>query len=181
MIGLWQCPGQEHTMSAQHSKSDFMARFGGVYEHSAWIADKCFDDDPTLADGRAIDLAGPMSMIVESAPREMQLALLRAHPDLAGKLAKSGTLTAESTSEQSSAGLDQCTPDEYSEFTRLNATYRDKFGFPFILAVKGRHRLEILDNFRKRCDNDVASEFREALNQVHQIARLRLQAIDDDA
>jgi len=106
------------------------------------------------------------------------MALLRAHPDLAGKLAKSGELTAESTAEQAGAGIDQCTDEEFSEFTHLNNEYREKFNFPFILAVKGRHRTEILEVFRTRVSNEVAAEFREALNQVHQIAKLRLETDD---
>ena len=108
------------------------------------------------------------------------MGVLRAHPDLAGKLAQSGALTEESTSEQAGAGLDQCSAAEFKEFTDLNTIYREKFGFPFILAVKGRHRTEILQNFRDRVPNDIATEFREALNQVHQIAKMRLEALDQD-
>jgi OHCU decarboxylase len=156
------------------SKSTFVEQFGGVYEHSAWVAEKAYDDglpadvEPMVTTLRAI---------IEAAGETPQLALLRAHPDLAGKLAKIGDLTAESTSEQAGAGLDECTPEEFAEFTRLNDTYKAKFGFPYILAVKGRHRVEILDNFRSRVDNSTAQEFREALDQVHQIARLRLRAM----
>ena len=122
-------------------------------------------------------LIATLRAIIEAAGEAPQLTLLRAHPDLAGKLAKSGELTAESTSEQAGAGLDECTPEEFAEFTHLNDTYKAKFGFPYILAVKGRHRVEILDNFRSRVDNSTTQEFREALDQVHQIARLRLEAM----
>ena len=156
------------------SKSTFVEQFGGVYEHSAWVAEKAYDDG--LPDG-VEPMVTNLRAIIEAAGEAPQLTLLRAHPDLAGKLAKSGELTAESTSEQAGAGLDECTPDEFAEFTHLNDTYKAKFGFPYILAVKGRHRVEILDNFRSRVDNSTAQEFREALDQVHQIARLRLEAL----
>ena len=156
------------------SKSTFVEQFGGVYEHSAWVAEKAYDDG--LPEG-AEALVSCLRAIIEAAGEAPQLALLRAHPDLAGKLAKSGELTVESTSEQAGAGLDECTPEEFSEFTDLNDIYKAKFGFPYILAVKGRHRLEILENFRTRVGNSPAQEFREALDQVHQIARLRLEAL----
>jgi len=156
------------------SKSIFVEQFGGVYEHSAWVAEKAFDD--ALPSG-VEPMITVLRAIIEAAGEAPQLALLRAHPDLAGKLAKTGELTAESTSEQAGAGLDECTPEEFAEFTHLNDTYKAKFGFPYILAVKGRHRVEILDNFRSRVDNSTQQEFREALDQVHQIARLRLEAL----
>ncbi len=159
-------------------RTEFLDRFGGVYEHSRWVAEKCFDEGGHLNCKKPSDLTGPFSHLVEAAGNEPQLILLRAHPDLAGKLAKTGALTRESTSEQAGAGLDECTDAEFEEFTRLNEVYRQKFGFPYILAVKGRHRTEILENFRARVSNDIASEFREALSQVHQIARLRLEALD---
>ena len=158
------------------SKNAFVATYGGVYEHSAWIAEQAFDRG--LKGVETVDgLAATLGDIIENAGEEAQLTLLRAHPDLAGKLAKSGALTAESTSEQAGAGLDQCTEEEFAEFTELNNRYKEKFGFPFILAVKGRGRQEILENFRSRIDNTRAQEFREALDQVHQIARLRLEGM----
>ena len=158
------------------SKDAFVKTYGGVYEHSAWIAGQAFDQG--LKGVETVDgLAATLGDIIENAGEEAQLTLLRAHPDLAGKLAKSGALTAESTSEQAGAGLDQCTEEEFAEFTDLNNRYKEKFGFPFILAVKGRGRQEILENFRSRIDNTRAQEFREALDQVHQIARLRLEGM----
>lgn len=156
------------------SKSTFVEQFGGVYEHSAWVAEKAYDDGLPLG---VEPMVTTLRAIIEAAGEAPQLTLLRAHPDLAGKLAKTGELTAESTSEQAGAGLDECTLEEFAEFTHLNDTYKAKFGFPYILAVKGRHRVEILDNFRSRVDNSTAQEFREALDQVHQIARLRLRAM----
>lgn len=167
-------------MIADLNRTDFVANFGGVYEHSPWVAEMCFDEGSHKTATKPSKLAGPLAHQVEAAAQEIQLVLLRAHPDLAGKLAKSGELTHESTSEQASAGLDQCTDAEFAEFTELNTTYRQKFEFPYILAVRGRHRTEILENFRSRVPNDMAAEFREALNQVHQIAKLRLDALDDD-
>ncbi len=156
-----------------HNKPAYLRRFGGVYEHSEWVADKAFDMGPPAPK----DLPEVMRQIVEDAGREAQLALLRAHPDLAGKLAKSGALTDESTSEQASAGLDQCSEAEFAAFTALNERYKARFGFPYILAVRGRNRAEILENFRSRVDNAPEVEFREALDQVHQIAALRLEAL----
>jgi 2-oxo-4-hydroxy-4-carboxy-5-ureidoimidazoline decarboxylase len=161
------------------SRDTFLASVGGVYEHSAWIAEMLFDQKAHLSAKTWSDLAGPMAKIVETAPQELQMALLRAHPDLAGQLAIAGTLTAESTSEQADAGLDQCSQQELEMFTGLNRQYREKFDFPFILAVRGRNRAEILENFKKRVGNDMGTEFREALNQVHQIAKLRLEALDN--
>jgi OHCU decarboxylase len=160
------------------SRDSFLASFGGVYEHSAWIAEMLFDKKAHLKAEKPSDLAGPMAKIVETAPQELQMALLRAHPDLAGKLALAGTLSDESTSEQAGAGLDQCSPEELEDFKYLNTRYREKFDFPFILAIRGRNRAGILENFRKRLAHDIGSEFREALNQVHQIANLRLQDLD---
>ncbi len=104
--------------------------------------------------------------------------LLRAHPDLTGKLGVGGVLTVESRSEQAGAGLDQCTKAEYAEFQSLNQSYTKQFGFPFILAVRGSNRQQVLENFRKRIDSGRDDEFAEALRQVHRIAWLRLQEIE---
>ena len=106
-----------------------------------------------------------------------QLALLRAHPDLAGRLAMAGGLTVHSASEQARAGLDQCTPEEFARFTALNDAYKMKFGFPFIMAVKGKSRGEILAAFEARSTNDAVSEFRAALDEVHKIALFRLREL----
>lgn len=160
------------------ARNSFLDTFGSVYEHSRWIAEMLFDKKIHLKFEKPSDLAGPMAKIVETAPQEMQMALLRAHPDLAGKLATADELTPASKSEQANAGLDQCSPNELKAFTELNALYREKFGFPFILAIRGHTRANILDNFKKRLSHDFGSEFREALNQVHQIAKLRLQDLD---
>lgn len=156
------------------TREAFVARFGGVYEHSPWVAEAVWDAG-TVPDEPGT-LAEAMAAVVEAAGEGPQLALLRAHPDLAGRLAVVGGLTAESASEQAGAGLDRCTPEEFAEFQRLNAAYTARFGFPFIIAVRGLDRAAILAAFRRRLGNDRASEFREALNQVHRIARLRVLA-----
>ncbi len=160
------------------TRGEFVATFGGVYEHSAWIAEAVWDRGLDSRHDTAAALAAEMRDVVESAGHEPQLTLLRAHPDLAGKLAVAGKLTGESGSEQSSAGLDQCTEYEFEEFQRLNDLYGARFGFPFILAVHGYNRAEILDNFHARVDNDTGAEFEEALVQVHGIALIRLGQID---
>ncbi len=165
-------------MPSRMTRDEFVAAFGGVYEHSAWIAEAVWDRGLDSRHDTAASLAAEMRDIVELAGREPQLALLRAHPDLAGKLAVAGALTEESGSEQSSAGLDQCTEDEFEEFQRLNGLYGGRFGFPFILAVSGHRRAAILENFHARVDNDAEAEFDEALRQVHRIARIRLTQID---
>src|SRR5919202_6968369 len=117
------------------TRPDFVARFGGAYEHSPWVAEAAYDrglpPDADTAEG----LARALSAAMRVAPRERQLELVRAHPDLAGRLARAGRLTADSTVEQRSAGLDQCSEEELARFTVLNDTYKEKFGFPFIMAV----------------------------------------------
>jgi OHCU decarboxylase len=116
-----------------------------------------------------------LSAIVDAAPRDQQMALLNAHPDLAGRLAIGGGLTRESSAEQASAGLDRCTPEEFRRFTELNDAYKRKFPFPFIMAVKGKSRVEILKAFEHRIHNTEDAEFRTALAEVHKIALLRLR------
>ena len=156
-------------------RAGFLARYGGVYEHSPWIAAAVWDAGSASDDVDA--LAEAMVRIVEGAPRDTQRALLRAHPDLAGRLAMAGGLTDASRSEQAGAGLDRCSREEFAEFRKLNEQYVGRFGFPFILAVRGQDRAGILRHFRRRVGNDHHEEFREALSQVHRIARLRLEAL----
>lgn len=159
------------------SRAAFIDSFGGIYEHSPWVAEAAFDTGlPQDADEPA-GLWGAMSTVVDAASDDAKLALLQAHPELAGKLAVAGVLTAESTSEQAGAGLDQCSEAEFEEFTRLNAAYGERFGFPFIIAVKGLTRQDILKAFRARVSISRDAEFRTALTQVHRIARLRLEAM----
>ena len=122
-------------------------------------------------------LAELMADCVDNADAEKQLALIRAHPDLAGKAQIAGELTAESTKEQTSAGLHKCTKLEYERFQALNESYKKKFGFPFVMAVSGSSCAEILEIFSKRLKNDETVEFETALAEIHKIARLRLGAL----
>jgi len=155
-------------------RDDFVSRFGGIYENSSWVAETAYADAHGLTTAELADL---FAACVERAPRERKLALIRAHPDLAGKAAVAGALSEESTEEQRSARLDQCTVAEFERFQLLNRRYRDRFGFPFVMAVRGRNRAEILAAFEARLGNDVDTEFRRALDEIHKIARMRLEAL----
>ena len=157
------------------SEDQFLAVYGGIYEHSAWVAQAVWDAG-TLPD-TADALHAAMQAAVDAAPRERRLALIRAHPDLAGRAAVAGALSAASTAEQAGAGLDQCSPDEFAAFQELNAAYKARFGFPFVIAVRGLDRGDILDAFRRRLANDADTEFDTAIEQIHKIARLRLDAL----
>ncbi len=165
-------------------KESFVAEFGAVYEHSPWVADAVFDQamedclDTTTLD--ADTLAGRFELVFMSAPVEAQLQLLRAHPALACARAERNDLTANSLQEQSGAGLDQCSVTEFNLFREMNAMYFGKYGFPFIIAVKGRNRQEILEVFRLRLNNDPKTEIQTALHQVCQIARFRIGGIVGD-
>jgi OHCU decarboxylase len=160
------------------SREAFVARYGGIYEHSAWVAEATFDAGPPPPDGGAEALHAALSKAMRAAPREQHLALIRAHPDLAGRLALAGALTAASTEEQRSAGLDQCSPEELARFTALNDAYKARFGFPFIMAVRGRSRAEILAAFERRLTNDPEAEVDAALDEIDRIALLRLKALE---
>lgn len=164
-------------MPSHMTRDDFLDVFGGVYEHSPWIAEAVYAEGLTGTQDTVAGLHGALRDVVDAADDDRKLTLLRAHPDLAGKLAVAGELTAESTSEQASAQLDKCTPEEFAEFQSLNDRYKEAFGFPYILAVRGRNRQEILENFRSRVDNDTETEFAQALKQVHRIALLRIEAL----
>jgi len=156
------------------SEGDFVRALGGVFEHSPWVAQSAFANRPFTS----IDaLHGAMVSAMEHAPEPQQLALLRAHPELAGKAAIRGEMTADSVSEQTRAGLSQCSPEEFARLTDLNARYNARFGFPFILAVKGYDRAGIIDQFARRVENNRATEFAECLAQVARIARFRLEAL----
>ncbi len=160
------------------TESEFVARYGGIYEHSAWVAEEAASDAIACQDPERI--AAIMADCVDNASVERQLALIRAHPDLAGKAQISGELTADSTTEQSKAGLDQCSPQEYSQFQSLNDRYHEKFGFPFVMAVRASSRAEILATFSARLENDMANEFETALQEIHKIAALRLRAMETE-
>lgn len=158
------------------SSRDFVARYGGVYEHSAWVAELAA---PALAGCSDPDrIAEVMAGCVDTAPYDLRLALIRAHPDLAGKARVAGSLTADSANEQASAGLDRCSAEQYERFTALNRAYRDRFGFPFVMAVRGSSAADILAAFEVRLENDPDAEFETALAEIHKIARRRLLARD---
>lgn len=152
----------------------FRARYGGVYERSPWVAEQAYPRAKNEADPAR--LAKIMSSIVDAADEQTKLALIRAHPDLAGRAAVAGELTAESSAEQADAGIDRCTEEEYARFQVLNEQYRQKFGFPFVMAVRGRHRTDILAAFERRLRNEREVEMATALREIHKIARLRLEA-----
>ena len=170
---------QETKAVDNRHREEFVTRFGGVYEHSSWVAEAIFESG--MDDRENVEnLATRMAVIVNEAGEERQLALLRAHPDLAGRLALQGELTQSSMDEQRSAGLDQCTPEELAKFQSLNAQYTTRFEFPFILAVSGRNRAQILKNFEARVDKSLKEEFATALSEVHKIAGIRLAKIFDE-
>lgn len=152
-------------------REDFVAALGGVFEHSPWVAEAAWAQRP-FASIEA--LHGVMCAVVDAAGSALQLALVKAHPELAGKAAVRGELTAESSREQSGAGLDQCSPEEFERLQKLNRAYREKFGFPFVLAVRGCDRAGVLANFEARMNHSVAEELRESLRQIYRIARFRL-------
>ncbi len=158
--------------------SEFVQRYGGIYEHSAWVAERA---EATLADNAGTDaIADALAQCVDAASAERQLELIQAHPDLAGRAQVAGELTADSASEQASAGLDRCSPAEFESLQALNAAYRSKFGFPFVMAVRGSSVDSILRAFRERFENDYETEFRTAIGEIHKIARLRLEALAND-
>jgi len=161
----------------QMTRAEFVSAFGGIYEHSQWVADADWDRGIDPADVKAKRLASKMAKIVDEAGRSQQMALLRAHPQLAGKLALAGHLTTESTSEQANAGLNHCSQTELAEFQALNHNYCEKFDHPFIIAVRGLNRHKILVEFRRRLTANPEDEFLTALSEVHKIALLRLQAL----
>ena len=158
------------------TEAEFVLRFGGIYEHSPWVAQEAAADAMVADNFERV--AEIMADCVNNASADKQLALIRAHPDLAGKAQISGELTEDSGGEQASAGLDRCSAGEYEQFQSLNEGYHAKFGFPFVMAVKGSSRVAILATFEQRLDNDAATEFETALTEIHKIARLRLQALE---
>jgi OHCU decarboxylase len=159
------------------SREDFVKAFADIYEHSPWVAEKAYD----LGQGADIDdidvLHARMSDILLSADHAAQLALINAHPDLAGKAAVQGQLTEASTNEQAGAGIHQCTAEEFARFTELNDAYKAKFAFPFIMAVKGSNRHQILAAFETRIHNSADTEFACALAEINKIAMFRLQTL----
>lgn len=155
----------------------FLKAYGGIYEHSDWVAEAVWPQ----AEAGALDSPGAMfsamRATVDAADDDTKLALIKAHPDLAGKVASAGALTGASREEQSGAGLDRLTPEQATQFHALNHIYKAKFGFPFIIAVRGLDAAQILERFEARIENDAATEFATAMAEIHTIAHLRLEAM----
>lgn len=155
----------------------FAAFLGGIYEHSPWIAERAWHARP-FADRAAI--AAALEQVLRGASHAEQLALIRAHPELTGRAGVRSDLTADSSREQRGAGLDQCTPQEFAQLNALNRTYRERCGFPFILAVAGRDRQQIIANLAERVHHAPEQEFVTALEQIVRIAAYRLALLVTD-
>lgn len=160
---------------SQMKRDRFIARFGGVFEHSSWIAERAWELELGPAHDSATGLHNALARMFRMASHEERLGVLRAHPDLAGKLAQARRLTADSTAEQASAGLDALTDEERAAFQALNTAYVAKHGFPFIIAVRDNTKAQILAAFHQRLAHDTDTEFTTACAQVERIAALRLK------
>jgi 2-oxo-4-hydroxy-4-carboxy-5-ureidoimidazoline decarboxylase len=150
----------------------FTKSLGGIFENSPWVAEKAWERRPFAS---VDDLHGKMVTVVKYAPIDQQLALLRSHPDLAGKEAQAGTMTTSSVAEQASAGLNALSKEEVATLAAYNADYKRKFGFPFMIAVRNHTKLGIFQLFKQRLGNDTVTEFSNALQQVYNITRIRLE------
>ena len=146
----------------------------GIYEHSAWVPEKLLSENISEIKTKE-ELELMMKKIVDNSTETEKLKLIKAHPELGKKLQKKEKLTKFSKEEQKSAGLDQCSDEEFEILTNLNNTYRSKFEFPFILAVKGLNKNQIIDNMKKRVNNSKSIEFETAINEIHKIAQLRIK------
>lgn len=151
-------------------RDSFVERFGPLFEHSPWVAEAAWADRPF---GDREELMDALCSAMYAAPRRRQLELIRAHPELAGSVE-----TADSEAEQASAGLDRLTPDEYDAFTRTNAAYRERFGFPFVVCVREHTKESILRTAAERLEHSRDEEVRVALGEIAKIARLRLKALE---
>ncbi len=165
------------TMLNNLPEREFIALLGGIFEHSPWVAESVAGARPFSSIGVMHDA---MVASVRAAATEMQDQLIKAHPDLAGKAARAGQLTDSSTREQSGAGLDRMTDDQFARFDRLNSDYQDRFGFPFIIAVRGHTVDSILRAFEQRLPNSQDVERQTALEQIARIARFRLNEVIDE-
>jgi OHCU decarboxylase len=165
--------------AATLDRDAFVARFGGVFEDSPWIASETWSLGPCRS---VAELHGTMVGVVERAPRDARLALIRAHPDLAGKAAIAGELTPESSREQAAAGLDRLTPEQYAQIVALTAAYRERFGFPFIVCAREHTADSIIAAAQARLAHDAMTEERAAVAEIAKIAALRLAdlVVDDD-
>lgn len=170
-------PPIDRLLPAEMDRPTFIKAFGAVFENSPWIAEGAFDLELGPAHNCAAGLHNALARIFRSADQKRRLDVLKAHPDLAGKLARAKKLTAQSTAEQAGAGLNALNDDERRNFTRLNTAYVEKNGFPFIIAVRDHKKADILEAFERRLKNDRTNEFDEACRQVERISRLRLDEI----
>jgi len=152
------------------SKSEFISVFGNIFEKTEWIAERCYESKPY---NDLDELILKMMKIFENTEKDKHLEILNSHPDLAIEK----KLTDDSKNEQKNASLNHCTNEEFLEFKNLNEKYKKKFGFPFIIAVKGKNKEEILNSFRQRITNNINLEFEEAKKQVKKIANFRLSEI----
>jgi OHCU decarboxylase len=166
-----------HKIIAPMGEGDFMKNFDNIYEHSNWILKRAFPLIKSMGAITAEKISHICQKILREATAEERLGLLQAHPDLAGKLALAGELTDASTKEQSASRLNECTKEQLEKFHALNAEYKQKFNFPFIMAVKYTHREEILRHFERRIKNSPVVELEAALNEVHKIALWRMSDI----
>lgn len=167
-------PPAEGTAPSDMDRETFVAEFGGMFEHSPWIAEGAYDLELGATHDNAAGIHNALARVFRNASEEQRLGVLTAHPDLAGKLAAAGRLTKESTAEQAGAGLDLLTDEERETFQNLNAKYVERHGFPFIIAVKDNTKSSILEAFHRRIKNNRDTEFSEACRQVERIAELRL-------
>jgi len=159
------------------TREAFVGHLGGVFEHSPWVAERAYERRPFATRGA---LHAAMVAAVEEAGPERQVALLRAHPELAGRAAVQGEMTEHSTQEQGGSGLLNCSPEEFGRLQALNRAYNEKFGFPFIIAVRGLDRAGIIEAFARRLGNPREAEMAEALRQIARITGLRLAGLVDD-
>src|ERR1700740_2139777 len=156
------------------SKADLVAHLGNIFEYSPWIAEAAAGARP-FAGVNALYAA--MKAVVERAPENKRLALIRAHPDLANKTQRAAGLTAESNAEQNNVGLDRLSDAEYEAFERVNTAYRAKFGFPYIVCVRRHTRNSILRDFERRLPNDASAEMRRSIEEICRIPALRLDQL----
>jgi 2-oxo-4-hydroxy-4-carboxy-5-ureidoimidazoline decarboxylase len=153
--------------------ADFVAALGEVFEHAPWVAERAAASRPYPG---VTALHEGLMQAVRDAPAAKQLALVRGHPELGGKLARAGAMTDPSRSEQGGLGLDRLNDEEFARFERLNAAYRERFEFPFIICVRRHTRASILTEFERRLKNDPGAELAAALTEIGEITRLRLDA-----
>ena len=168
---------QTLTSINQLDRQDFINLLGSIYEHSPWVAEITFAKHPFDS---VVALHQTMIDIVKASDLDNRLALIRNHPELAGKEAAVGTLTEDSKKEQSRAGLNQCSAEELEQIRALNRSYLQKFGFPFVIAVSGLNKHQIIAAMQTRMINDEATEFATSLNEIDKIAKIRLDALIDE-